>query len=52
MRREELDEQLRLHGITDVRDVARAYLEPNGMISVIRGDGAGEDGPPERPVAE
>ena len=51
MRREELEEQLRLHGITNVRDVARAYLEPNGMISVIRGDGAGEDVPPERPVA-
>jgi uncharacterized membrane protein YcaP (DUF421 family) len=52
MRREELTEQLRLRGITDVRDVARAYLEPNGMISVIREDGAGVDDPPQRPVAE
>jgi len=44
MDRDELISELRLHGITDVSDVARAYLEPNGMISVIqRGGGDGED---------
>lgn len=47
MRRDELLEQLRLRGITDVGDVARAYLEPNGMISVIRKDQAAVDEPPK-----
>ncbi len=51
MRRDELMEQLRLHGITDVRDVARAYLEPNGMVSVIRKDQAEVDEPAKRPAA-
>ncbi len=50
MYRDELMEQLRLHGITDVRDVARAYLEPNGMISVIRKDAAEVDDPPKPPA--
>src|SRR3712207_3334968 len=40
MRRDELMEQLRLHGLTDVTRVARAYLEHNGMVSVIRKDAA------------
>ncbi|WP_234787818.1 hypothetical protein [Mycolicibacterium novocastrense] len=30
--------------------VQRAYLEPNGMISVLRRDGA-ENGPVEKPEA-
>jgi uncharacterized membrane protein YcaP (DUF421 family) len=51
MRREELEEQLRLHGVTDLGEVARAYLEPNGMISVIRKGGAEEGDPPQRPMA-
>jgi uncharacterized membrane protein YcaP (DUF421 family) len=51
MRHDELMVQLRLHGITDVGTVARAYLEPNGMISVIRKDGAEVQDPPKPPVA-
>ena len=39
--------QLRLHGIVDLAEVRRAYLEPNGMISIIRRDGAEPDSPPE-----
>lgn len=50
MQREELAAELRLHGITDVREVARAYLEPNGMVSVIRADGAEPEDPPQRPA--
>jgi uncharacterized membrane protein YcaP (DUF421 family) len=51
MHRDELMAQLRLHGITDVREVARAYLEPNGMVSVIRKDQATVDDPPKPPAA-
>lgn len=61
MRREllsddELTAQLRLHGVTDVRQVARAYLEPNGMISVIRAaedreDDSNQDAPGRSPAA-
>ncbi|MFG2102651.1 DUF421 domain-containing protein [Micromonospora echinaurantiaca] len=55
MRREfmtydEVLSQLRLHGIEDVTRVRRAYLEPNGMISVLRGDDAEVDEPVESPV--
>ncbi|KUI48511.1 hypothetical protein AU198_21385 [Mycobacterium sp. GA-1199] len=50
MRRDEIESQLRLHGISDVEGVQRAYLEPNGMISVLRRDGA-ENGPVEKPEA-
>lgn len=32
---EELEAQLRLQGVTAIDDVAAAYLEPNGMISVF-----------------
>ncbi|TDQ54175.1 DUF421 domain-containing protein [Actinorugispora endophytica] len=44
MRREFMSEQevlsqLRLHGISDPASVARAYLEPNGMVSIIPGEG-------------
>lgn len=35
---EEVGSQMRLHGITDIADVQRAYIEPNGMISVLRRD--------------
>lgn len=43
MRREfmtwdEVISQLRLHGIEDITTVERAYIEPNGMISIIRRD--------------
>ncbi len=46
MTRKELEGELRLHGIDDVRQVARAYLEPNGMISTIKMGGGGDE---ERP---
>jgi uncharacterized membrane protein YcaP (DUF421 family) len=46
MSRDELMAELRLRGITEIAEVARAYLEPNGMVSVIRSD-AGE--PEDRP---
>ena len=36
--RDELGAQLRLHGMRDVAEVERAYREPNGMISVFKGD--------------
>lgn len=35
---EEVRSHLRLHGIEDIAVVDRAYIEPNGMISVIRRD--------------
>lgn len=39
MQDDEVMSQLRLHGITDLQQVERAYLEVNGMISVVRRDG-------------
>jgi uncharacterized membrane protein YcaP (DUF421 family) len=33
---EELDEMLREHGIDDIAEVKRAYLEPDGNVTVIR----------------
>lgn len=36
MTEEEVTEQLRLYGIQDVSGVERAYIEPNGMISVLQ----------------
>lgn len=35
---DELMEELRLHGCDDINQVARAYLEPNGMVSVLLKD--------------
>ncbi|HEY6738351.1 MAG TPA: YetF domain-containing protein [Actinopolymorphaceae bacterium] len=46
MGRVELMSQLRLHGIEDPGEVERAYIEPNGMISVVRRD----HGEPDEPV--
>ena len=51
MSRDELMAELRLRGITDVRKVARAYLEPNGMVSVIRTDEAEVEDPLKPPAA-
>ncbi|MPV36879.1 DUF421 domain-containing protein [Georgenia subflava] len=48
---EEVLSQLRLHGITDPAVVSRAYVEPNGMISVIRRDQAEPDTPVVPPTA-
>ncbi|OJH35121.1 DUF421 domain-containing protein [Cystobacter ferrugineus] len=50
MQHEELMAELRMHGVTDVKDVARAYLEPSGMISIIRADRAEPDQPAKPPV--
>lgn len=49
MSRDELDEELRLQGVDDVGQVRRAYLEPNGMVSVFKGDG--DEPVPEGPPA-
>lgn len=40
MTKAEVESQLRLHGVENIDEVERAYLEPNGMISVFRRDGA------------
>ncbi|GAA3497972.1 DUF421 domain-containing protein [Streptomyces prasinosporus] len=48
MTEDEVMAQLRLHGVADLSEVTRAYLEPNGMISVIR-RGEGEADGPDRP---
>lgn len=48
--REEVESQLRLHGIQDMSRVQQAYLEPNGMISVLTRDGEG-NAPVEKPEA-
>lgn len=37
---EEVASQLRLQGVDDIAVVRRAHIEPNGMISVLRRDGA------------
>ena len=51
MSREEVDSQLGLHGLTDISQVKRAYLEPNGMISVRPvEDDAAEEPPPRPPL--
>jgi uncharacterized membrane protein YcaP (DUF421 family) len=38
---EELDEMLREHEVDDVSEVRRAYLEPDGQVTVLRRRGAG-----------
>ena len=45
--RDELEAQLRLQGVNDVSQVGRAYLEPNGMISVFKREG--DNGPAPEP---
>lgn len=45
---DEVTAQLRLHGVEDVALVERAYIEPNGMISVV-GPPSGETGSGEAP---
>lgn len=47
---DELHSQLRLHGVEHISEVERAYLEPNGMISVFKRDGNDEQ-PDEAPPA-
>lgn len=36
---EEVLSQLRLHGISEIGNVHRAYLEPSGMVSVVAREG-------------
>lgn len=48
MTREEVWSQLRLHGVDDPAEVERAYIEPNGLISIVRRD-HGEPDEPGRP---
>lgn len=50
MTQEELLSQLRLHGLEGFGQVRRAYLEPNGMISIIPVDGVEAEDPPEAPT--
>lgn len=55
MTREEVLSQLRLHGLQDISEVECAYLEPNGMISVVArrtGDPPGPTGPSAAPHAD
>ncbi|PJE94614.1 hypothetical protein CUT44_27585 [Streptomyces carminius] len=51
MSTEEVLSRLRLHGVHDPAQVHLAYLEPNGMISVLRRGGEETD-TPVRPPAE
>jgi uncharacterized membrane protein YcaP (DUF421 family) len=51
MTRDELVAQLRLHGIQDPSEIERAYIEPNGMISVLRRDDVEPDEPARPEVA-
>jgi uncharacterized membrane protein YcaP (DUF421 family) len=41
---EELQEMLREHEIEDITEVRRAYLEPDGQVTVIRKRGGGSKG--------
>lgn len=50
MTEDEVISQLRLHGIQDLSRVERAYIEPNGMVSVVLREPA-EEQDPERPPA-
>ncbi len=50
MTMEEVLSQLRLHGIQDPAQVHLAYLEPNGMISVLREGGEETETPPGSPI--
>ncbi|HEX5472385.1 MAG TPA: YetF domain-containing protein [Lacipirellulaceae bacterium] len=45
---DELHTQLREHGIENVREVRKAYLEPDGQLSIIRGDQPSDDNQPTK----
>ncbi|WP_307845714.1 YetF domain-containing protein [Saccharomonospora sp. NB11] len=51
MTADEVRSQLRLHGIEDIAGVRVAYLEPNGMISVLTDDGRAAEAAPKPPTA-
>lgn len=48
---DELETQLRLHGVEHISEVRRAYLEPNGMVSVFRKDHTATNPAPKPPTA-
>lgn len=52
MEHDELMAQLRLHGVSDVNEVALAYIETNGMVSIIRKDATSSDPGPEKPAID
>jgi len=45
LRESDLAEQLRLQGVEDFAKVKRAFLEPDGQLSVIRYADEDENGP-------
>ncbi len=47
---DEVRTQLRLHGIDDIDKVSRAFLEPNGMVSIVARDGVATAEAPEPPT--
>lgn len=47
---DEVMSQLRLHGIERPSEVRRAYIEPNGMVSVLRYAHAEPDEPQHPPT--
>jgi uncharacterized membrane protein YcaP (DUF421 family) len=51
MTEDEVLTQLRLHGITDLREVHQVLIEPNGMVSVLRRDGGEPEEPAKAPAA-
>lgn len=46
MSADEVESQLRLHGVRDLADVERAFIEPNGMVSIVTRE------EPDNPEAE
>ena len=49
--RSEIESEMRLAGIAQMRDVAWAILEPKGKISFIKRGSDGEEQPPPQPKA-
>lgn len=49
MTAEELQSQLRLHGVEDLASVRRAVIEPNGMISIVLAEPSESSEAPDPP---
>ena len=47
---DDLDEQLREHGIESLKQVKRCYLEADGHLSVIKADASADAPPSTRPI--
>jgi len=47
--RDELVAKLRAHGVDDLREVAKAYLESDGEVSVVKRSGGDDPKPPKSP---